>query len=73
MLQSCKNTQSMKNLVMKAARAKFRRRTGLRAVFEHGHWWLIVKNYHGCDGDGTFDVVDAEGPGSIYGLDFEEV
>jgi len=40
------------------------------AVFEHGHWWLIVKV---PEEDRHYDVVDAE-PG-LHGsdFDFEEV
>ncbi len=36
-------------------------------VFEHGHWWLMLR-------DGTiFDVVDAEGPTAVDGFGLERV
>lgn len=75
-LPSTQNTEKMKALVLKAARARFHKRYGIKAIFEHGHWWVQVPDANdsvASTGIRTFDVVDAEGPGSIYGLDFEQV
>lgn len=74
-LPSQRNTHTVKNLILKAARVRFKTRKGLHAFFEHGHWWLRVQKFdrHGVEDVETYDVVDAEGPGSIYGFDFEEV
>lgn len=40
----------------------------VNAVFEHGQWW--VKESCGCC---IWSVVDAEGPGTVDGFDFELV
>lgn len=65
-LLSTVNTRAMEARIARAARQRFprQRRT---LCFEHGQWWLFVSD------DRTFSVVDAEGPGSIDGFDFEEV
>lgn len=42
-------------------------KAGIGAVFEHGQWWIRLR-------DGAlFSVVDAEGPGSVDGFGFEQV
>jgi hypothetical protein len=65
-LPSCTNSKNTEKRVLSAARKHFHKRAGINAVFEHGHWWVIV----GCH---TYDVVDAEGPGTVNGFDFEGV
>jgi hypothetical protein len=37
------------------------------AVFEHGQWWVT------CPSGAQFSVVDATGPGTVGGFDFEQV
>lgn len=66
MLPSCESSKTMEKRVLKAAHKHFHKRAGIVPVFEHGHWWIQI----GCH---TYDVVDAEGPGTIGGFDFEEV
>lgn len=39
----------------------------LDTYFEHGHWWVVLSN------GAIYDVVDAEGPGTIDGFDFEQI
>jgi hypothetical protein len=63
-------TETVKKKVLGAAHKHFHKRTGIKAVFEHGHWWVLVE---GKTRTRTFDVVDAEGGRSIGGFDFEEV
>jgi len=41
-----------------------------RAVYEHGQWWVV--GYTSDDEHHTYSVVEATGPGSCCGLDFEE-
>jgi hypothetical protein len=41
-----------------------------RAAFEHGQWWVV--GYDSDDERHTWSVVEASGPGSAYGLAFEE-
>lgn len=36
-------------------------------VFEHGQWWIVL------NGGATYSVIDAEGPGTFGGFDFEQV
>jgi len=38
-----------------------------KVVFEHGHLWIVHPN------GGQWDVVDADGPGTIDGFSFEQV
>lgn len=64
-LPSEQNTRAMDRRVRRAALA-----LGFRhfdTVFEHGHWWIILKSGE------AFDAVDACGPGSIDGFSFEAV
>ena len=65
-LPSERNTDAVKKRVLTAAHKHFHKRTDVRAVFEHGHWWVQI-------GGRNFDVVDAEGQGSVNGFGFEEV
>jgi hypothetical protein len=67
-LPSTINSPTVNERIMTAARKKFHQRANMTAFYEHGHWWLhrITKNYNY-----TYDVVDAEGYGSIDGFDFE--
>jgi hypothetical protein len=44
-----------------------REKAGVHAVFEHGQWWITL-----ADG-AQYSVVDAEGPKTIDGFDFEQV
>ena len=41
-----------------------------QAVFEHGYWWVV--GYNTDDEKQTYSVELATGPGSAYGLTFEE-
>lgn len=72
-LPSERNTPTMKRRVLAAAHKHFRKRTGIRAFFEHGHWWVTVDYYPKRDHIETYDVVDAEGYGAVNGFGFEEV
>lgn len=42
------------------------------ATFEHGRWWVTLFDNERDDVQ-QFSVVDAEGPGSFDGLDFEGI
>ena len=66
MLKTEQNTPAMMHRVLKAARTRFPRRV-LSADFEHGQWWIILKN------GAQYSVVDAEGGPAINGFDFEQV
>ena len=59
-LPSTRNTRAIERRIRAAARARGFR--GFDAVFEHGHWWLILKTGE------AFDCVD-----SSDGFDFESV
>jgi hypothetical protein len=78
-LLSERNTPTIKRKVLAAARKHFRKRKGIRAFFDHGHWWVEVdwgeRSGRGHSGDGfeTYDVVDVESRGSVGGFGFEEV
>jgi hypothetical protein len=61
------NTPEMWKRVLAAARKKLQK-NNLSAGFEHGQWWII----HVMTG-AQWSVVDAEGPGSVDGFDFEQV
>ena len=66
MLNTEKNTAAMGKRITTAAHKHFGS-TGNHAVFEHGQWW-IIRN------DGSqYSIVDAEGPGTTNGFDFEMV
>jgi len=67
-LPSTQNTDKIQERILKAAREKFNQRKGLYTFFEHGHWWIKVEVQYT---ERTFDVVDAEGCGTIDGFDFE--
>jgi hypothetical protein len=65
MLKSTDLTQG--KAVLRAARLFFHTRK-VSACFEHGQWWVWdLRN------EDNYSVVDAEGPGSINGFDFEQV
>lgn len=65
MLKTENPTNAAKALA--AFRKKYHVRKGYTAHFEHGQLWIV-----GIDGD-SYSVVDAEGPGSVNGFDFEQV
>jgi hypothetical protein len=67
-LPSTINAPTIEAKILTAARKKFGQRKGLIAFYDHGHWWLHrgTKDYNY-----SYDVVDAEGYGSIGGFDFE--
>lgn len=67
MLDTEQNTPQMRKKIEAAVRKKFPRKKGSDVFFEHGHWWVQF-----TDGS-QYDVVDAEGPGTINGFDFEIV
>ena len=60
--------QNLYNEVLEAAQAAFPNRENIDVVFEHGQWWAVdaVRG-------GQWSVVDAEGPGTTCGFDFEQV
>lgn len=63
-LPSTQNTRTIERRIRRACN-----QLGYRGalVYEHGHWWLTL-------GDGSiFDVVDADGHGSIDGFALERV
>ena len=66
MLKTEQNTPAMMHRVLKAARTRFPRRV-LSADFEHGQWWITLKN------GAQFSVIDAEGGPATAGFDFEQV
>ena len=49
--------------------------TSYSAFFEHGHWWVrtIDPSLAIEEEETTYSVVDADGPGSFDGFDFEEI
>lgn len=67
------NNLTMKRRVLAAARKRFRKRSGVKAFFEHGQWWVQVDYYPKYDRIETFSVVDATGPGTVNGFYFEGV
>jgi len=67
MLNTETNTLAMERRIRATARAKLGT-SHLRTIFEHGQWW-ITNSKTGAQ----YSVVDAEGPGSVDGFDFEEV
>jgi hypothetical protein len=71
MLKSTVNNKATQKKVKTAANKFFGHRKA-RPVFEHGHWWVTWYDEN-KDGQRSFDVVDAEGPGSVNGFGFEEV
>lgn len=71
MLKTERNTKTMENRIKSAAAQKFGRGKA-RLFFEHGQWWAVIDDPIE-DRDITYSVVDAEGPGTIDGFDFEEI
>jgi hypothetical protein len=70
-LLSTQDTPEVERLVMAAAALRFHGRTehrGLKVDYEHGQWWVTC-----LDCRAQWSVVDAEGPGSTGGFDFEQV
>lgn len=67
MLKTEQNTQAMHKRVRSAASKHFGRKR-FSADFEHGQWWITIL------GSGAqYSVVDADGPGTVDGFDFEQV
>lgn len=60
------NTTEMWRRVLSAARAHLGLHN-LHADFEHGQWWITARS------GAQWSVVDAEGPGTTDGFDFEQV
>ncbi|MBU1621883.1 MAG: hypothetical protein KJ604_20700 [Gammaproteobacteria bacterium] len=67
MLQTETNTAAMERRVLRAAHAILRC-PRLQADFEHGQWWITDLRT-----GAQWSCVDAEGPGTVNGLDFEQV
>jgi len=67
------NTSDMKANVLRAARLRFSNSPGIQLAYEHGQWWATVFPTYGEPDEQIYSVVDASGPGSINGFDFEEV
>jgi len=59
------NTRAMERRIRRAFRDKYPRGRA-EAHFEHGQWWMMA-------GGATWSVVDATGPGSVDGFDFERI
>ena len=66
MLKTEQNTREMQREVNEAAGAA-KLEGKLASIFEHGHWWVVSNN------GAQWSVVDASGPGSTDGFDFEMV
>jgi len=66
MLPTQHNTATMEKRILRAGHKVLSNH--LSATFEHGHWWVTD-----TENGAQWDVVDAEGPGSIDGFDFEQV
>jgi len=64
-LASTVRTARIERQIRRAARDLGYR--GFDLVFEHGHWWLVLKTGE------IFDCVDAAGPSSVGGFAFESV
>lgn len=65
-LMTEQNTEAMRRKVITAAKTHFGGKNN-NAVFEHGQWWIFRP-------DGSqYSVIDAEGPGTTNGFDFEMV
>jgi len=67
MLKTETNTRTMERRVLRAGRERFGRRSVRAADFEHGQWWVTLRDYS------QWSVVDAEGGPAIGGFDFEQV
>jgi hypothetical protein len=70
MLKTEQNTPATEKKVLTAARKHFGQSKGITAVFDHGQWWVNRDNGEGIE---TYSVIDAEGPGTTNGFDFEQV
>lgn len=66
MLKTETNTPAMMKRIMTAARKSLHVRK-VQADFEHGQWWISLKN------GAQYSVVDAEGGPAVDGFDFEMV
>ncbi|MGO9014667.1 MAG: hypothetical protein ACLQF0_06770 [Dissulfurispiraceae bacterium] len=63
------NTSAMREKILRATKTHFglASKSGIDAVFEHGQWWITFAS------GAQYSVVDAEGPGTTDGFDFEMV
>lgn len=70
MLKTETNTRTMERRILTAARRSLfpGRRPRLAADFEHGQWWVT-----NLDSGAQWSVVDAAGPGTVDGFDFEQI
>jgi hypothetical protein len=62
------NTPAMEKKVAAAFRESKHAVSKYSTDFEHGQWWVTA-----MDSGRQWSVVDAEGPGSVHGFDFEVV
>ena len=67
MLKTETNTETMDKKILAAARKQFGRSLNPETVFEHGHWWVYLKN------SAQYAVNDAEGIGTVNGFNFEQI
>ena len=67
MLKTETFTRTMERRVLGAAR-ELLGQARYRADFEHGQWWVTNRTT-----GAQWSVVDAEGPGTANGFDFEQV
>ena len=70
LISETRNTE-VESLIREAVIERFKTED-FELVFEHDQWWLQLYDEYE-DETRTFSVCDAEGYGSIMGLDFEEV
>jgi hypothetical protein len=71
MLNTETNTPEMEKRIMSAVVRELQlplEHHHMAVNFEHGQWWATCN-----DCGAQWSVVDAEGPGSIDGFDFEQV
>jgi hypothetical protein len=66
-LPSTINRRSIQTRIASAWRTKGGTRAA-NVVYDHGKWWIQVP-FTGAE----YSVVDASGPGSVDGFDFEEI
>jgi hypothetical protein len=72
MLKTEQNTPIIEKKVLTSARKHFKQRKNISAVFEHGQWWIKRVNPYNYR-DEVYNVVDAEGVGTVNDFDFELV
>jgi hypothetical protein len=68
------NTPEMGERIEAAFMVSHRECDQCEAVYEHGQWWIVAESPSDPDWPvRNFSVVDAAGPRTVDGFDFEEV